>query len=108
MVDKEKCAELFKVDLRGTQPYLTGSYYGSRVQLQMVRCPGNMPGLYRGRMECETCEPWREEWEEAPVCTQERLKTSRAYGFLPREHSDMETNFCTLTKYFMDLMWVRA
>ena len=81
---------------------------GARVQLRMVRCPGNMPGLYRGRMECETCEPWREEWEEAPVCTQERLKTSRAYGFLPREHSDMETNFCTLTKYFMDLMWVRA
>ena len=51
---------------------------------------------------------WRKTGEEAPVCTQEHLKTCRAYGFLQREHCEMETDFRALTKYFMDLMWVRA
>ena len=113
MADKEKCKELLKVDLRVPQPYLASACLaearmGARVQLRMVRCPGNMPGLYQGRMECETCGPWRKTGEEAPVCTQEHLKTCRAYGFLQREHCEMETDFRALTKYFMDLMWVRA
>ena len=113
MAGKEECKELLKVDLRVPQPYLASACLaearmGARVQLQMVRCPGNMPGLYQGRMECETCGPWRKVGEVAPVCSQEHLRSCRAYGFLHMEHSDMETDFRSLTKYFMDLMWVRA
>ena len=113
MEAKEKCQELLKTDLRIPQPYLASTCLaearmGARVQLRMVRCPGNMPGLYRGRMECETCGPWRKAGEEAPVCSQEHLRTCRAYQFLQKEHSDMDVNFATLTKYFMNLMWVRA
>lgn len=111
--NKEKCKELMKCDLRKPQPYLATSCLaearmGARVQLRMVRCPGNMANLYRGRMECEACEPWREEGEEAPVCSQEHLQTCRAYRFLQREHCDMDNDFCVLTRYFMDLMWIRA
>ena len=113
MEGKEKCGDLLKVDLRQPQPYLASSCLaearmGARVQLRMVRCPGNMPGLYRGRMECESCGPWRGVGEEAPVCTQEHLRSCRAYGFLQRKHSEMDTDFKTLTRYFMDLMWIRA
>ena len=113
MEGKEKCVELLKVDLRTPQPYLASTCLaearmGARVQVRMIRCPGNMPGLYRGRMECETCEPWREVGEQPPISSQDHLRTCRAYQFLQREHKDMDIDFNVLTKYFMDLMWIRA
>ena len=113
MEAKEKCQELLKTDLRIPQPYLASTCLaearmGARVQLRMVRCPGNMPGLYRGRMECETCEPWREVGEQPPVSSQDHLRTCQAYNFLQIEHNDIDTDFNVLVRCFMDLMWVRA
>ena len=113
MRGKEKCMELMMVDLRTPQSYLASTCLaearmGARVQVRMIKCPGNMPGLYRRRMECETCEPWREVGEQPPISSQDHLRTCRAYQFLQREHKDMDIDFNVLTKYFMDLMWIRA
>jgi hypothetical protein len=99
------------VDLRQPQPQpcLASSCLAeARVQLRMVRCPGNMPWLYRGRRACESCGPCRGGAEETPVSTQEHLRSCRAYGFLQQEHREMDGDFRELTKYFMDLMWVQA
>ena len=51
---------LKNLDLRKPQPYLAKvcllqARTAARLQLYMLRCPGNMPGLFRGWMECEAC-----------------------------------------------------
>ena len=80
----------------------------ARVDLRMVNCPGNMAGLYRGRMECEACVPWLRLGEVAPICTQQHLTECRAYSFIRQEHQDIDINFTSQTRYLMDLMWIRA
>ena len=100
-------------DLTSPQDYLKSSCLAearmaARVQLNMVRCPGNMAGLYRGRMSCEACAPWREEGEVGPVQTQEHMTVCPAYRFLQQQYGDRMWNFQSLTHYFMDLMWVQV
>ena len=80
-------------DLTSPQDYLKSSCLAearmaARVQLNMVRCPGNMAGLYRGRMSCEACAPWREEGEVGPVQTQEHMTVCPAYRFLQQQYGD--------------------
>lgn len=109
----EKLRGLVDRDLTSPQDYLKSSCLAearmaARVQLNMVRCPGNMAGLYRGRMSCEACAPWRKEGEVGPVKTQEHMTVCPAYRFLQQQYGDRMWNFELLTHYFMDLMWVQA
>ena len=58
---KEKGKELHKVDIRKPQDYLASSSLEEarmafRVQNRMLDIPGDMPGRYLGR---ENCEAWR-------------------------------------------------
>jgi hypothetical protein len=63
---------------------LSQARMAARLQLYMFRCPGNMPRLFRGRMTCVACVPWRQ--EEPTIATQDHLIHCRAYRVLREEH----------------------
>ena len=115
----EKLKELRMMDLRKPQAWLSTlcmaeARMAARLQLSMLRCPGSMPGLFRGRMECVACAPWRQEGEAAPVCSQVHLQQDcKAYSFLRQhfsgvEFEEMRSPSKILVKFFMELMWIRS
>jgi hypothetical protein len=120
MTNKLKLNDLKNLDLRKPQPYLATmcllqARTAARLQLYMVRCPGNMPGLFHGRMECEACAPWRRAGEEPPVLTQSHFLTCPAYRFLQEEHlrADpaghcFEQPSTNLVNFFVDISWIKA
>jgi hypothetical protein len=113
MESLSKLTDLRTKDLRKPRQYLASkclaeARMAAKVDLMMVDCLGNMKARYQGRMTCKECEPWRKEGEEAPTCTQAHLMECQAYSFIQQEHNDMEVDFESLTRYFMDVMWIRA
>ena len=73
----------------------------------MLDIPGDMPGRYLGREDCQACLAWREEGQEAgPTVTREHLEVCQGYAYL-RAGKDL----CVLkdrTKYFMTVMGMRS
>ncbi len=80
---------------------------GFRIETRMVVCPGNMKGMFRGRMECEACVAWRGQEEEQVVATQQHLTVCPAYVWL-RVGKDIEGSFSDLIKYFTDIMKLKS
>ena len=77
-----------------------------RVQNRMLDIPGDMPGRYQGREECQACLAWREEGQETgPTVTREHLEVCQGYSFL-RAGKDMSV-LKDRTKYFMAIMAMR-
>ena len=81
---------------------------GFRIQTRMIVCPGNMRGMFRGRMECVDCLAWRErEAQEGVVATQSHLQECPAYSRL-RVGRDIEYSYTDLIDYFTDVMTVKS
>jgi hypothetical protein len=120
MTDMVKLNDLKNLDLRKPQQYLgtmclLQARTAARLQLYMLRCPGNMPGLFRGRMECEACVPWRRAGEEPPVLTQSHYLTCPAYRFLQEEHLRRDPGghcfsqpSANLVNFYVDISWIKA
>ena len=86
---KEKGKELVKVDIRKPQEYLasgslTEARMAFRIQNRMLDIPGDMPGRYLGREDCQACLAWRreDEQEAAPTVTREHLEECQGYAYL--------------------------
>ena len=114
MKELKKCKELVNSDLTKPQPYISYKCLEEvrmafRIQCRMVDCPGNMKGMYVGRMECVDCTPW---WgsgdDEPPVATQEHLTICPAFSvFREGMNLDLKHISTDLIRYFMNVTSAR-